>query len=300
MEFLVIKLVIFACVGLALWIASFQLLCVVPLDKPSLGRRGLKRAQAIEEGGSFAQVEPLIRYFGSLMTKITKLRYDQTELQARIVRAGDYLGLNAPEFHGMQLMGAVVGLLLALFIGASIDVAWWVYPLLVAIGWYLPVMQLNERVEGRLVEINRTLPGAIDLASLCMSAGMDLVNALKQVTAHQPTKKQAIYEELELILQQLELGHTRKQALLEFSKRNPSVAVRDFVNAVVQAEEKGNPLAQVLEIQAQVLRMRRSMLAEEAAAKAGVKMMLPLTMLFATIMLIVLGPFFIKNMQNGF
>jgi tight adherence protein C len=67
---------------------------------------------------------------------------------------------------------------------------------------------------------------------------------------------------------------------------------------VVQAEEKGNPLAEVLQIQATMLRMRRSVAAEESAARAGVLMMGPLMLIFATIMLIILGPFAV-NIASG-
>jgi tight adherence protein C len=66
----------------------------------------------------------------------------------------------------------------------------------------------------------------------------------------------------------------------------------------VQAEEKGNPLAEVLQIQATMLRMRRSVAAEESAARAGVLMMGPLMLIFATIMLIILGPFAV-NIASG-
>ena len=97
----------------------------------------------------------------------------------------------------------------------------------------------------------------------------------------------------------VELGHTRQQALAAFSERVPTEAVKDFVSSVRQAEEKGNPLSEVLQIQATMLRMRRSVLGEEAAARAEVLMMLPLMMLFSSILLILIGPLVINTMQSG-
>jgi tight adherence protein C len=73
--------------------------------------------------------------------------------------------------------------------------------------------------------------------------------------------------------------------------------VREFVNAVVQAEERGNPVADVLLIQAGVSRMRRSVKAEESAAKAGVAMVGPLFLLFGCIMLLVVAPMVIRLAQ---
>jgi tight adherence protein C len=66
------------------------------------------------------------------------------------------------------------------------------------------------------------------------------------------------------------------------------------VTALVQAEERGNPVSEVLQIQAGVSRMRRTVAAEESAAKAGVKMVLPLFLLFGAIMLLVMGPMVLK------
>jgi len=77
----------------------------------------------------------------------------------------------------------------------------------------------------------------------------------------------------------------------------PTEAVREFVGAVVQAEEKGTPLAEVLRIQANILRMRRSVLAEEAASRAGVMMMIPLIMLLGSILVILLGSMMLKSYE---
>ena len=71
--------------------------------------------------------------------------------------------------------------------------------------------------------------------------------------------------------------------------------MRDFVSAVCQSEIKGTPLVGALDAQARTLRQRRSVLAEEAAAKAGVKLMFPLMLLMLCILLIVIGPFLVRG-----
>ena len=70
-----------------------------------------------------------------------------------------------------------------------------------------------------------------------------------------------------------------------------------YLNA--KSETYVRPLAEVLGIQAGMQRMRRSVLAEEAAAKTGIKMMIPLTLIFASILALLLGPFIVGAMQNG-
>jgi len=101
-------------------------------------------------------------------------------------------------------------------------------------------------------------------------------------------------EEFTRILQELQLGRTRKQALIGFAARAPVESVQEFVSAVVQAEERGNPVADVLQIQASVSRLRRSVKAEEMAAKAGVAMVAPLFLLFFCIMLLVIAPMILQ------
>jgi len=75
--------------------------------------------------------------------------------------------------------------------------------------------------------------------------------------------------------------------------------VRELVGAIVQAEEKGTPLAEVLRIQAGMLRMRRTILAEESAARAGVLMMIPLIMLLGSILIILMGSMVITTYESG-
>ena len=103
-----------------------------------------------------------------------------------------------------------------------------------------------------------------------------------------------LIEELNIILQELSVGKTRKQALLQFSDRVGGESVREFVSAVVQAEERGSPLSDVLRIQAQSSLQRRSVRAEEADASASVKMLLPMVLLFVAILMLIVTPMFIQ------
>jgi len=100
------------------------------------------------------------------------------------------------------------------------------------------------------------------------------------------------------VLGALQLGRTRKQALLDFAERAPIDSVLEFTSSVVQAEERGNPIAQVLAVQAEALRRRRTTRAEEAASRAGVAMAGPLFLLFAAIMIIIVAPMILK-LQKG-
>ena len=107
-----------------------------------------------------------------------------------------------------------------------------------------------------------------------------------------------LFQVMPFSVQELEVGKTLRQAILCFGDRFPSPSVAEFVGAVLQADEQGSPLAEVLTIQARASRQRRSVRAEELAAKAGTRMVLPMTMAFAAAMLLLAAPIFMELM-NG-
>ncbi|MDB4931736.1 MAG: Type secretion system protein TadC, associated with Flp pilus assembly [Myxococcaceae bacterium] len=257
---------------------------------PDVGLKGLKRKAILDEQGLFNTIEPLMRW---LARRIASLPIQDTRdrINEQLRQAGEYLGLAADEYLALCLISCVGMLVAGVVIDKLSGVGGIVVLMFAGFGTILPHMQVSGEIERRFKQVNRGLPHAIDLVALTMSAGLDFPGALRQVTEKTADKGDALYEELTRILQELELGRTRKQALLSFAERAPTESVRDFVSAVVQAEEKGNPLAEVLQIQATMLRMRRSIAAEESAARAGVLMMGPLMLIFCTIMMIILGPF---------
>jgi tight adherence protein C len=281
--------------GLALFV--YQLALSPADEQPDVGVKGLKRAAVMEEGGLFTIIEPFMRWLAKRIASLP-IQNTRDKINKEIREAGEYLGLTADEYLALCVISAFSMLGVGLLIDALSDIGGIFVVMFLGFGTILPHMQVSGEIERRFKQVNRGLPHTIDLVALTMSAGLDFPGALRQVTEKTADRADAIYEEMVRILQELELGRTRKQALLAFADRCPTEAVKDFVSAVVQAEEKGNPLAEVLQIQATMLRMRRSVAAEESAARAGVMMMGPLMLIFATIMLIILGPFAV-NIASG-
>jgi tight adherence protein C len=166
------------------------------------------------------------------------------------------------------------------------------------VGLFLPYMQITGAAQERLKNVSRGLPYAIDLMALAMGAGLDFPGAVRQVVQKSSNPDDPLVEEFTLLTQSLSLGRTRRDALTEFAKRAPVEAVKEFVGSLVQAEERGNPVAEVLQIQATGSRTRRSVRAEELAAKAGVAMIGPLMLVFAAVMMLILGPMYLR-MSDG-
>ena len=261
------------------------------------GARGFRREQALARGQIFATVEPLIRWMG---VRVSGLASDSlvAALETQLRVAGDFAGLTADEYAGSMVLCAAGGVLLGIASGFSIGNPGLMVILCTPLAAAVPYVVVSGEGQRRMQQVRRGLPGAIDLMTLSMSAGLDFPGAVRQVVEKATSPDAPIIEEFRHILSGLRLGRTRKQTLQDFAFRAPVASVREFVAAVVQAEERGNPLAQVLQIQAEMLRRGRTANAEEAAAKAGVSMTGPLFLLFVAIMIIIMAPMILK-MKTG-
>jgi tight adherence protein C len=283
-----------ALAGLGLFVGVMVLAKEPPRVIQRLGLRGVKRATALE--GRFRLLEPAVRY---LAAAIEKLPIDGMRRRAAtdLRLAGDYLGLTPNEYIALTIMSGMGGIVVGvgfLFVKASV----WVVVFWGAIGFLLPWLRVREEIKQRHKHVNASLPGAIELAALCLGAGLDFPGALRQVIETAPDRQKPLYEELRHIMQEIELGRTREKALENFASRVPTVPVRDFVSAVIQAERKGTPLADVLRVQAGLQRTARSTRIEEAAARASVVMNVPLVLLLGATLLLLLAPVVLKYMVH--
>lgn len=267
------------------------------LPRIRLGMRGMRRTKALHEHGLFAVLEPSVRW-GAAWSARLPLNKQRATLTRYLRETGDGLGVSADELIALTTITTLITTTMGVAIGVALEsnlavVAGALF------GPYSIAASLRARRQQRLVEVDRGLPAVIDLASLCVGAGLDLPSALQLVVNEGGARGGVLRDELRTVLRELALGRTRAQALSGFGERVPTRSVHDFVSAVVQAEEKGTPLSEALRIQASVLRGRRSVLAEEAAARAGVWMMLPLLLLLGCVMLVAMGGMVIRGMESG-
>jgi tight adherence protein C len=273
---------------------SFLAFSVRVAPTPRLGHRGAERRRALQAGGAFATFEPALRFFAGIVAELPlgALR-ERQEVELR--RADHPWGLTPDECSALALLGAFALGAFALAVAPQIDTTAWLAVPAAGFGFILPSVQLREVIRARSKEISRGLPHAIEVVAMCMGAGHDFPGALRLVAAPHGKQHTALSRELHVVLEHLELGHTRREALLSFAARVRTPAVRDFVNAVVQAEQRGNPLAKVIQVQGRMLNLRRSVAAEEAAARAAVMLVAPMLVLVCCILLLLMGPFVVKG-----
>jgi tight adherence protein C len=268
-------------VALVLGVLTYRIAIRPTREASRLGMRGLKRQRALLYVLGWADIEPFIRWMGVRLSGVLSDK-QRAAFDQRLVFAGDYRGISPDEHFACIVCGALIGIGLGAG-AAAFKPELGVIPAVVlgAFGGALPLVGVDQARQDRMKSINRGLPNAIDLIALAMSSGSDFPGAVRQVIEKAKTKDDALIDELAYLIQQLELGRTRSQALRDFMDRTPSEAVAEFVQAVIQAEERGNPLAGVLIVQADVARTRRTNAAESKAQDMRTKMIVPSLMLAA-------------------
>ncbi len=288
-NYTVLRYAFIAVVTVAVFMAVYAVASTPSRVASRLGMRGLKRQRAIADNPAWAQVEPLVRWLG---VRVSGIIGDglRNKMDRQLMLAGDYLGLTPEEYVALSILSGIAGVAFGALAGVMTGMGASLMLATGPVGAALPYLAVSGEASRRLKDINRGLPYAADLLALAMSAGQDFPGAVRQVVEKTSDPDDALVEEFTRLLQELQVGQTRRQALLGFASRAPIDSVSEFVSAIVQAEERGNPVADVLQIQANVSRMRRSVRAEELAAKAGVQMVGPLFLLFFCIMLLVMGP----------
>ena len=254
-----------------------------------LGLRGLKRKRALETVPTWAQLEPVVRWLGARFAGLTSEEW-RAKLDRQIAQGGDFMGLLPEETIGLSIVSGVGGLVGGMLFGLVSGMGNILTIGGMALGASMPFLRISSAGTDRVRNVGKRLPYAIDLLALAMGAGLDFPGAVRQVVEKSSNSEDAVIEEFTLLLQSLQLGRTRRQALEDLAARVPANSVIEFVGSVVQAELRGNPIVDTLKIQAEVSRRRRSVAAEEAASKAGVKMVVPLVLVFAAILILIVAP----------
>lgn len=162
-------------------------------------------------------------------------------------------------------------------------------------GFYLPGIVVHILCEKRRETLLKGFPDALDLLVVCVESGMGLDAAFSRVSKEIALGNKALSEELGIYLMELNAGKLRKDALRGLSMRVNIDDVSRLVTLIIQADKFGTSVSKSLRIYSENFRTKRMQIAEEKAAKLGVKMLIPLIIfIFPALMVVVMGPAFIK------
>ena len=245
-------------------------------------------------------LRPLMRRLSGSGTRLTsRERVGRTEV--KLAEAGYPYGLRTIDFMGLKVVAAVItsGLAFLLFGVAQRNPA--ATTLIIAgvallIGFFVPDYWLTTRIRARQKAILLAIPDTLDLLTISVKAGLGFDAALGKVVEK---TEGPLTDEFRRALAEVRIGKPRRDALKEMVARTNVPALTNFIGAIVQAEQLGVAIANVLEVQSEQLRIERRQRAEEMAAKAPIKMLFPLVgCIFPSMFIVILGPALILIVNN--
>ena len=218
-----------------------------------------------------------------LRTRFMNAGWRQAGAPALYFAAKTVLALLFPTVLGLYAASAMAAqlrsvLLLLLCVSATV-------------GYYLPNLVLASTARRRQRDIFENIPDALDLLTVCVEAGLSLERALVKVSGEIHIKSVVLAQELQLVLMEMRAGFSKERALRNLALRSGVEDVDTLVAMLIQSERFGTSMGDSLRVHSENLRSKRSLLAEEAAAKIALKLLFPLIFcVFPTLMLVLMGP----------
>ena len=146
--------------------------------------------------------------------------------------------------------------------------------------------------------ILRNFPTFVDLAALTIESGLDYLSAFERIVKNAKEKTE-LEIEIDKTLNEVQLGYSRRNALERMALRTGLQEIRSFVGLIIQSDELGTSLVELLRNYAADMRFRRLNKAEKLAAQASTKMLIPLFIfIFPTVFIMMLSPM-IKSLLKG-
>lgn len=262
------------------------------LKKVTTTQMDKKRQDEDELSKPFSErvVRPALKGVSGLASRFTPAKNNQ-KLQQMLQFAGNPGNLKAHEYQALHI------LLIAIFLLAGWSAAYLIKADLVSrvtlsltaglVAYLAGKAFLSSRTRKRNNSMQKELPDALDLLSVSVEAGLGFDSALHHVVEK---SSGVLAQEFVITLNELKMGKTRREALRDLGRRTGVEDIITFVGAVIQADQLGVPITNILRTQAEQVRMKRRQRVEEQAMKAPVKMLFPLVFfIFPSVFIVLLG-----------
>jgi len=220
-------------------------------------------------------------------------------IRRKLDLAGNPHGWTVDRVVSGKVIGAVAGLVFGLVFGLMFEGTGTRIIMAVGglvLGFFGPNLYLYQKIHDRSAQLQRELPDAIDLLTISVESGLGFDAAVQQVARN---TEGPLSEEFSRVLREMQIGQGRSEALRGLGERTNVPDMRSFVGAMVQADSFGIPVAQVLRVQSNEMRVKRRQRAEEKAQQVPVKITVPLIFcILPTLFIAVMGPAVLSIMDS--
>lgn len=242
----------------------------------------------------------IIKKLGNIIPQSPK---DVTVMQRRLIRAGIRNDNALKILYGSKV---ALGILLPVLTGASIagystdsSNKFAATLAAAAVGFFGPNEYVRRMASRRQHEIARGLPNALDLLVVCVESGLGLDQAVLQVSKELDKAHPEISEEFGFVTLELKAGKRRVEALRNLAERTGVDDLKKLVAVLIQADRFGTGIATSLRGHADFMRVQARQVAEEKAAKLGVKLIFPIFFcILPSLFVVAVGPVVMKIMRE--
>jgi tight adherence protein C len=243
--------------------------------------------------------EPMLGGFNGFIGRVTPKHYVQ-QLDKALNEAGNPMKLSTNSCITMQIGAIIIEIIgvISIWIAFQVPVLkiMLIFAALVGFTYIFPGLYLKKLIKERQQEIERSLPDAIDLLTVSIEAGLSFDGAMAKLAEKMSG---VLVSEFSIALKEMKMGISKRDALKSMIKRVPVDNLITFVGAIIQADQLGVSIGNVLRIQSNIMRQKRRLKASELAMKAPIKMLFPMVFfIFPTIFIVLLGPVVIKVMET--
>jgi tight adherence protein C len=220
----------------------------------------------------------------------------KSELQRDLMSAGMYRPTALMEYTAVRavltilplIFAGVIALLWTETTNAAIQV--WIGGLIVAgLGFSVPRLFLILKGMARKRAIERGLPTAIDMITLCLSAGLNVLNSIERVADELSLAYPELGFELQLVRRQSDL-RSLEFALIQFAERVDLPQLRNISVILNQSEKLGTDGVTVLREYSDNMRVYMKQHAEAVANRAPLKFLIPGYMMTLGFFILLLTP----------
>lgn len=252
---------------------------------------------------------PIINFSRPLVHQFTlqhaiKIRNEnlRTKVRRLIKTSGLSSELNEDEFIGLQILwGALFPVFIAILnFSLELGLSWPMIIGLGLVGYFLPEIHARGEKKKRELSVRADLPFFIDLLALSVEAGLDFFSAIQKIVDKSRGSESVLADELGTVLQDIKIGASKTKALKDFAERLDMPEVTSFVAVLVDAEQSGAPISQVLKDQSVQMRLERFVRAEKAGAQASQAVLVPMMIfILPAVFIMVFGPVVISFFYGG-
>jgi len=240
-------------------------------------------------------LSPMVDGLSSVAGRLSPQGYRET-VAHKLVLGGYPANFTVEQVLVLKLLGMFSGILWVPAVFVALGLHGKAAVIAVVVLWagsfMLPDLYLGRAIDARQHAITVALPDVLDLLVISVEAGLGFEQALERTTNAVPGP---LSDEFRRMLRETRFGSTRAEALRAMDERCDVPELRTFILAMLQADTFGVSVSRLLRSQADEMRVRRRLRAQEQAQKAPVKMLFPLVFcIFPAIFVVILGPAMIQ------